>query len=358
MTPGKARSAPVALAPAMRPCLLACVPSWTFIGRSRTRCQDSTQSPAAKTPSWPGQRWWSSTRSAPLSPSSRPAVAREGRRGAHAGGHDDVVGGQSPSPSTRTGALGDLLQLGAEAHVDADALGRVLHVGGHVLVERRHHLAGALDQRHPQAALHERLGHLEADVAAADDDRALAARPGPRAKRSAASIVRAGSAALGARDRRRDGLGAGGEHELVEALAALVAELVAHGELAAVEVDGRRPRCAVWTSIPCSRCSSGERRSGRRSRRRGRRRRTGSHMQRRRLGAALERHHVEVGRPAAGRARGAHPRRIATHDRRRSAMPARYPVRTDQHRSMLGAVHRAAALARELSSFSGPWQGQ
>ena len=241
MTPGKARSAPVALAPAMRPCLLACVPSWTFIGRSSTRCQDSTQSPAAKTPSWPGQRWWSSTRSAPLVAELEAGVrARGPSAGRTPVAIDDVVGGQLLAVDARPRARQTSSQLGAEAHVDADALGRVLHVGGHVLVEGGHHLAGALDERHAQAALHERLGHLEPDVAAADDDRALAAAARSAArKRSAASMVRAGSARVGARHVGRDGLGAGGEHELVEALGALVAALVAHRELAAIEVDRR-----------------------------------------------------------------------------------------------------------------------
>ena len=46
-TPGNATSPPVALTPAMRPCLLACVPSWMFTAASRTRWWLSTQSPAA-----------------------------------------------------------------------------------------------------------------------------------------------------------------------------------------------------------------------------------------------------------------------------------------------------------------------
>ena len=33
MTPGKRASPPVAFVPAIRPCLLACVPSWMFTGR-------------------------------------------------------------------------------------------------------------------------------------------------------------------------------------------------------------------------------------------------------------------------------------------------------------------------------------
>ena len=119
----------------------------------------------------------------------------------------------------RTACSETSLQLGAEAHVDADTLGRVLHVGGHVLVEGGHHLAGALDERHPQAALHERLGHLEPDVAPADDDRALAAllQRGAEALGGVDGARRLGR--VGARHVGRDRLGAGGEHDLVEALA-------------------------------------------------------------------------------------------------------------------------------------------
>ena len=154
--------------------------------------------------------------------------------------------------------LGDLAQLGAEAHVDTDTLGRVLHVGGHVLVEGGHQLAGALDERHAQAALHERLGHLEPDVAPADDDRALA----PVLQRGAEALGgvdgprRLGR--VGARHVGRDGLGAGGEHDLVEALGALA-------PLWSRTVSSRRSRSTavtvvrVWTAIPLARCSSGER---------------------------------------------------------------------------------------------------
>ena len=162
-----------------------------------------------------------------------------------------MVGGQVLAVDAHR-VLGDLLELGAEPDVDADALGRVLHVGGHVLVEGGHDLPGALDERHAQAALHERLGHLEADVAAADHDRALAAalQRGPEALGGVDGARRLGR--VGARDVGRDGLGAGGEDDLVEALGALVAALVAHGEHATIEVD-RRDRGARVDLDPASR---------------------------------------------------------------------------------------------------------
>ena len=82
------------------------------------------------------------------------------------------------------------------AHVDALGLGALLDVRGHVLVERDvHDLVGELEDRDLHPALDERLGHLDADVAAADDDRLPAAALERVSKRSAASTVRAGSTA-------------------------------------------------------------------------------------------------------------------------------------------------------------------
>ena len=243
MTPGKARSAPVALAPAMRPCLLACVPSWTFIGRSSTRCQDSTQSPAAKTPSWPGQRWWSSTRSAPLSPSSSPASARERRRRAHArspsrrGRRAAPRRRRAPAPCVVDGppASSAPRRTSMPTPSAASCTWAAMSASSVAITWPARSTSVTA-----QAALHERLGHLEPDVAAADDDRA-SRRPAP-APRGSARRRRWCAPARPRRRRarrRRDGLGAGGEHELVEALAALVAAAGRARSARGVEVDGR-----------------------------------------------------------------------------------------------------------------------
>ena len=98
---------------------------------------------------------------------------RDGRL--HPGRHDDVVGVDRLAPGAhraRRAALVEqhLLDLGPDDHADADALGGVLHVRGHVGVESAHDLRRGLDEGRRDVALHERLGHLEADVAAADHD--------------------------------------------------------------------------------------------------------------------------------------------------------------------------------------------
>jgi hypothetical protein len=103
-----------------------------------------------------------------------------------------------------------------------------------------HDLRSGLDERRGDVALDERLRHLEPDVAAADDDRALvlaAARQlGPEALRGVDGPHRLRR--LRAGDRRRDRLGAGRQDELVEALGALGARLmVEHREGPGIEVD-------------------------------------------------------------------------------------------------------------------------
>ena len=71
-TPGNARSPPVMLTPATRPVLFATVARCMFTEAPVTRCSTSAQSPAAHTPSI-RVRWWSSTATAPVSPSGMPA---------------------------------------------------------------------------------------------------------------------------------------------------------------------------------------------------------------------------------------------------------------------------------------------
>jgi formamidopyrimidine-DNA glycosylase len=191
-----------------------------------------------------GQRWWSSVRSPPWSPTCRPRGGGDARLGLDARRDDDVVGAQDAVGGVhrRRAAVGvvlDRLERGGELHADALGLGAVLHVLGHVGVQRdRHDLVGAVDHRDLEAAADERLGHLQADVARADHDRALAAAQqvlvealggvdGPRRLDD-----------LHARDLRADGDRARGDDELVERLGALGAGgVVVDGQRARVEVD-------------------------------------------------------------------------------------------------------------------------
>ncbi len=75
-----------------------------------------------------------------------------------AGGDDDVVGGDvavggAHAAWAPVGVQQDLLEPDAQTHVDVVALGGVLHVGGHVGIERGHQLRRLVDQRHAQVAL-------------------------------------------------------------------------------------------------------------------------------------------------------------------------------------------------------------
>ena len=113
-----------------------------------------------------------------------------------------------------------------------------LQVARHLGVERRHDLPAALQQRDLEAEADQVLGRLDADEAAADDDRAqlplerLEARVGVHAGRPAAPLVDPGADLAGVRhrphaedagqvdprQRRTDGSCSGREHELVVVL--------------------------------------------------------------------------------------------------------------------------------------------
>ena len=199
-------------------------------------------------------------------PELDPGVLGQPDGGLDARRHHDVVGvdrlAPGPDRARRPERVEqDLLDLRPDQDAHAEALGRVLHVGGHVGVERAHDLRRGLDQRRGDVALDERLGHLEADVAAADDDDVLVVAAARQRRAEALGGVDGadGLARLGAGDRRRDGLGPGGVDELVEGLGALVAGLaVEDREAARVEVDRRDLGAHVEVS-PFARCSSAER---------------------------------------------------------------------------------------------------
>ena len=74
-TPGKVAYPPPRLVPSTRPCLLACVPSAMWTRLPDTRWIDSTQSPAAHTPSASNTRICRSVTMPPHRPSGSPAAA-------------------------------------------------------------------------------------------------------------------------------------------------------------------------------------------------------------------------------------------------------------------------------------------
>jgi hypothetical protein len=83
-------------------------------------------------------------------------------------GRDGVVGGQHRAdPAVAAGLESN--DGGFGVHIDTDALHGPVHRSTHVRVERGHRLRGLIDDGHCDAVSHERLGHLDTDVAPADD---------------------------------------------------------------------------------------------------------------------------------------------------------------------------------------------
>ena len=80
------------------------------------------------------------------------------------------------SPVVRVTSLAaDRGHTGAEPQVDAVLADPVVHRRDHLRVERGHDLVGRLDEGHLEAEVHEVLGDLDPDEAAADDDRGAGA---------------------------------------------------------------------------------------------------------------------------------------------------------------------------------------
>ncbi len=202
-----------------------------------------------------------------------------------------------------------------------------LHARGHVGVEREHDLRRAVDHRDVHPARDERLGHLEADVAGADDDRARAAALERRAQPLAGVDRPRRLDRLGAGDRRGLRLGAGRDDELVERLDRLAAVARCGPSACARARSIAMTSQPVRTSMPRLRCSCGVaadeplrvldepadvvRDPARRVRG---------------VRPALERDDLEVGVAAARDARGAHPGGVAADDReplRHVAQPSR-----------------------------------
>ena len=208
-----------------------------------------------------------------------------------------------------------------EAHVDAQAAHGAEQALGHVGVEGAHQLVGALDQGDLGAPADERLGHLQADVAAADHDHATGTGTCGRGRASALASSSVWTpldvVEVDAREVGAGRAGAGGDVQLVElerdgALPGVVAHLDACGRPGRCRATSCRSRTSMRC---CSRNSSGD---------------AGDQVVERRHVAAdevrdaaggvarpralLEGDDLQVGLPAAGLHGGRHAAGVATDD--------------------------------------------
>src|SRR3954447_25001627 len=230
------------LTPATRPCLLAWVPSATTTRWPETRCTDSTQSPAAHTPST-AVRIRTSTAMPPEVPSGMPAsCARRtfGRtpsprttRSAGSSRPEDDGGGGRPRA-----ARGDA-RRGAAVRADVDG-GRAVRedqldpLAAHgvgeefpdIGVEGADRRRRQVHDRDLQAAHPAGLGDLQADVAATDHDDAAypaGAELGPQRGAVVEHLDAVDPGGLDTRHRRPHRHAAGGVDQVVEGLGALAA---------------------------------------------------------------------------------------------------------------------------------------
>ena len=171
-----------------------------------------------------------------------PAARGELAAGRHAEPEDDEVGGDVTG-RRHDGVRLEPGHLGARPHVDAAAAQGVGDAGSEVLVDHAQRLRSALDHRRRAPPLDVGLGHLEPDVAAADDDDPPAPLVGERQQHlgvgEALHAVDEGEVDAG--QVRSHRLAAGGDQQLVVADELRGAGvLVEHLDLALGDVDRRR----------------------------------------------------------------------------------------------------------------------
>ncbi len=162
---------------------------------------------------------------APEWPDRHPGHLRQLGVGSHADGEHDDVGDQLRAVRELDQELRAPLadRLGRTAESDVDAVGRDVEVEdpGHLRVQPRHQTVCPLDDRGVQASGAEGLCHLQADVAASDDD-----GPGRIGIEFLDDAIHVGNVAqdidsrvVGPGNGWSDGLGPGAQHQLVVGLA-------------------------------------------------------------------------------------------------------------------------------------------
>ncbi len=165
--------------------------------------------------------------------------------GVHPHAENDDVGRQGPSsghhPLDPAARRFERRQLLFEVQLDAVIAHRIGDQGAHVRVEGVHDLRGALHQRHLDAAHQQGLGRFQADVAAADDHRALRLPAVHRPAQHQAALqggqpVDAGG--IGPRQLGADRRGTGGDQQMVVRLPELPSPLdVPHPDPGSAAVD-------------------------------------------------------------------------------------------------------------------------
>ncbi len=234
----------------------------------------------------------------------------------------------------------------------------VLDVIGHVAVERPHDPVALVDDRDGHPAVDEVLGHLQADVARADDDGLAAAALQARAEALRGVDRARGLRRLRAGDRRRGGDGTGRDDELVEALLgrALLGALV-HGEDPAVEVDppDLGAHAHVDPGLPVLLRRARDEPVGVVEQAADEVRDAAGGV--RRVGPALEGDDVEIRVAALGRGGGAHPCGVAADDRQSHAgdgLPLQDDAGTSRGRDHRAPARRGGRAAQVIESVRTP----
>ena len=178
------------------------------------------------------------------------AGAGQGVLRADAGGEHDQVGFQEVitgevHPVAVLAAGADALSGLGQVHTDAQVLDTLLEGGAAEVVQlHRHQARGEFDHVGFQAQGLQRVGRFQAEQAAADHHAtALAVGGGADAVEVVEGTVDQARVALGAFDRRHEGVGAGGQHQLVVAEAAVggdhLARLAVDAQHRAAQVQGQ-----------------------------------------------------------------------------------------------------------------------
>ncbi len=177
------------------------------------------------------------------------AGAGQGVLRADAGGEDDQVGLQGliageVHPVAVVAAGADRLRGLAQVHADAEVLDALPERGAAEVVElHRHQARGEFHHVRFQAQRFQRVGCLQAEQAAADHHAAaFALGGGADGVEIVEGAVDQARIALGAFDGRHEGVGTGGQHQLVVGEAPLGGDHLAGG---AVDLQHRRSQVQV-----------------------------------------------------------------------------------------------------------------